>query len=306
MIRAVSLTKDFGSIRAVDNVSFSVGKGEILGFLGPNGAGKSTTMKMLTGFLTPTSGSAAIGEHDISREPLEAKRLFGYLPETGPLYPEMTVSQFLAFVADVRDLGKEKAPGAIAHAKEVCHLSEVWDRPLEALSKGYRQRVGLAQAVLHDPPVLIMDEPTDGLDPNQKAQVRRLIRGMASEKAIILSTHILEEVEAMCTRIIIIDEGRIVVDESPEALKKRHPDYQAIAVAFAGETVPDKDALASADPVAAAEERDGEWILHPRDGQPLNEWIHAEAAQRGWQLRSVRPLPLDLEVVFTRLTHNPL
>jgi ABC-2 type transport system ATP-binding protein len=304
MIRAASLTKDFGSIRAVDGITFSVEKGEILGFLGPNGAGKSTTMKMLTGFLTPTSGSAAIGGHDIGGEPLAAKRLFGYLPETGPLYPEMTVRQFLRFVADVRGLRGEAAGAALERVRGICHLREVWGQPLETLSKGFRQRVGLAQAVLHDPPVLILDEPTDGLDPNQKGEVRRLIRGMAGEKAIILSTHILEEVEAMCTRVIIIDRGRIVADEAPEALKRRHPDFGALAVAFAGDNPPDREQLAEGAPLAGVERAGDEWILRPDNGADLNQWIHARAAGRGWRLKSVRPLPVDLEAVFAKLTRT--
>jgi len=224
MIEADSLSKTFGRIRAVDAVTFTVNKGEVLGFLGPNGAGKSTTMKMITGFLTPTAGTARVGGFDIREKPLEAKRLFGYLPETGPLYPEMTVVQFLAFVAELRGLAGTRAGEALDRVFEICHLEGVRHQALETLSKGFRQRVGLAQAVLHDPVYLIMDEPTDGLDPNQKREVRKLIAGMAQEKAIILSTHILEEVEAMCTRVIIIDQGKIVADDTPQRLKERHAD----------------------------------------------------------------------------------
>lgn len=222
MIEAESLTKVYGRIRAADGVSFQVKPGEILGFLGPNGAGKSTTMKMITGFLTPTAGSARICGHSISDEPLAAKKCFGYLPETGPLYPEMTVLSFLRFVAEMRGLRREDASTAIERTIAACHLSEVLHQPLETLSKGFRQRVGLAQAILHDPPCLILDEPTDGLDPNQKREVRRLIASMAKEKAIILSTHILEEVEAMCTRLIIIDKGKIVADDTPSAIRAKH------------------------------------------------------------------------------------
>lgn len=304
MIRADSLTRDFGSIRAVDNVSFTVRQGEILGFLGPNGAGKSTTMKMVTGFLTPTSGTACVGPHDIRKAPLEAKRLFGYLPETGPLYPEMTVSQFLRFVAEIRGLPKAETPQALERVREICHLRDVWGQPLETLSKGFRQRVGLAQAVLHDPPVLILDEPTDGLDPNQKAEVRRLIRGMAGEKAIILSTHILEEVEAMCTRIIIIDRGKVVVDETPEALKRRHPDFASIEVSFSGDRQPGREDLTRDGPVKVAEADGDRWLLRPRNGEPLEEWIQEASRQRGWTLRSVRPLPVNLETVFASLTRK--
>jgi ABC-2 type transport system ATP-binding protein len=219
MLEALSLTKSFGAICAVDNLSFTVAPGEILGFLGPNGAGKSTTMKMLTGFLTPTAGTARIGGHDIRTDALAAKRMFGYLPETGPLYPEMTVAQFLGFVAELRGLAAPARAAAIERSMDLCHLQGVRHQTLETLSKGFRQRVGLAHAVLHDPPYLILDEPTDGLDPNQKREVRKLIAGMAKDKAIILSTHILEEVEALCSRVIIIHQGRIVADSTPAALK---------------------------------------------------------------------------------------
>ncbi len=223
MIRAQGLVKSYGSLRAVDGVSFEVQKGEILGFLGPNGAGKSTTMKMITGFLTPTSGTASIGGHDIREHPLQAKKLLGYLPETGPLYPEMTVLEFLHFIAEIRELKGAQSREAIARVTTICHLDKVLHQPLEQLSKGFRQRVGMAQAILHDPPCLVMDEPTDGLDPNQKSEVRTLIRNMGRDKAIILSTHILEEVPAVCTRVIIIDRGKIVADDTPQGLAGRSP-----------------------------------------------------------------------------------
>lgn len=227
MIRADALVKDYGRFRAVDNVTFEVKQGEILGFLGPNGAGKSTTMKMLTGFLPPTSGSARIGGHDVKTHPLAARRLLGYLPESGPLYPEMTAVEFLQFIASARGLKGAAAKAAIERVRAVCHLEEVLHKPIEALSKGYRQRVGMAQALLHDPACLIMDEPTDGLDPNQKAEVRKLIAGMAQDKAIILSTHILEEVEAMCTRVIIIARGQIVADGTPAGIRRAGEDLFA-------------------------------------------------------------------------------
>ena len=224
MIEAKNLTKDYGNIRAADNVSFTVEKGDVLGFLGPNGAGKSTTMKMLTGFLTPTDGTGSIGGHDIRKNPLEAKRLFGYLPESGPLYQEMTVMEFLNFIAEIRGYQDREHKEKVAkRAVEICHLKGVLNQTIETLSKGYRQRVGLAQAVLHDPHCLILDEPTDGLDPNQKREVRKLITSMAKQKAIVLSTHILEEVDAMCNRIIIITDGKVIVDSTPDALREKHP-----------------------------------------------------------------------------------
>jgi ABC-2 type transport system ATP-binding protein len=218
-IEANQLVKDFGPFRAVDGVTFTVARGEVLGFLGPNGAGKSTTMKMLTGFLTPTSGQASIGGHLVSRDPLAAKRHLGYLPERGPLYGEMTSLELLRFVGHARGLGGRPLNEAIERAITLCRIEEIRHRLLSTLSKGYRQRVGLAQALLHDPPCLILDEPTDGLDPNQKDVVRALIREMGKDKAIILSTHILEEVEALCTRIVIIDRGRIRLDDTPDGIK---------------------------------------------------------------------------------------
>jgi ABC-2 type transport system ATP-binding protein len=218
-IEARDLVKDFGPFRAVDGVSFKVDKGTVLGFLGPNGAGKSTTMKMLTGFLTPTAGSAVVHGQVVAVSPTEAKRHLGYLPERGPLYGEMTALEFLRFIGRARGLTGRGMNDAVERAIDLCRIAEIRHRLLSTLSKGYRQRVGLAQALLHDPPCLILDEPTDGLDPNQKDVVRALIRDMGRDKAIILSTHILEEVEALCTRVIIIDRGRIRLDGTPEALK---------------------------------------------------------------------------------------
>ena len=223
MIEVRGLGKDFGSFRAVDNISFSVPKGQILGFLGPNGAGKSTTMKMLTCFLEPTQGTALIEDLDISDDSLEVRKKIGYLPESAPSYGEMTVAEFLDFISDMRGLEGQKKAEAIDRIKEVCFLTEAWHKPIENLSKGFRQRVGFAQALIHDPPVLILDEPTDGLDPNQKFEVRQLIKRMGKDKTIILSTHILEEVEAICERIIIIANGKIVADDSPQELMKQGP-----------------------------------------------------------------------------------
>jgi ABC-2 type transport system ATP-binding protein len=224
MIDVKGLVKTYGSKRAVDGVSFTVRRGEILGFLGPNGAGKSTTMKMITGFVRPDSGTATVDGIDVLKDPVAVKRKLGYLPESAPAYPEMTVAEFLGFIAEVRGFREPKVLRAqVDRAVALTHLTSVRHQTIETLSKGYKQRVGFAQALLHDPPVLILDEPTDGLDPNQKNEVRTLIRSMAVEKAVILSTHILEEVEAICTRVVIISEGRIVADETPAALMARQP-----------------------------------------------------------------------------------
>ena len=221
MIETRELSKSFGSVTAVSNVSLTVEPGEVLGFLGPNGAGKSTTMKMITGFLTPTSGTALVCGHDVQTDGLAAKRQVGYLPEGAPLYPDMTPAGLLSFVADMRGVSHKQR--RIDEVVERVHIGSVLHQSIDTLSKGYKRRVGLAQAILHDPPVLILDEPTDGLDPNQKHLVREMIREMAAQKTIIISTHILEEVEAICTRCVIISNGEIVANGTPEALKAKSP-----------------------------------------------------------------------------------
>ena len=223
MIEVENLTKAFGPKTAVNNVSFRVERGEVLGFLGPNGAGKSTTMRMITGYVPPTSGRASVCGFDVAEHPTEARRRIGYLPESAPSYPEMSVGAFLGFAAEMRGLRGADRKRAVARAVEMCFLETVLHQSIDTLSKGFRHRTCLAQALVHDPEVLILDEPTDGLDPNQKHEVRTLIRRMGESKAIIFSTHILEEVEAACTRAIIIDRGRIVANGTPEELKARAP-----------------------------------------------------------------------------------
>jgi len=224
MIEVKGLEKSYGSKRAVDGVSFTVKRGEILGFLGPNGAGKSTTMKMITGFVRPDRGTALVDGIDVLRDPVAVKRKLGYLPENAPAYPEMTVAEFLGFIAEVRGFSQpQDRRNHVERAIAMTHLSTVRNQVIDTLSKGYKQRVGFAQALLHDPPVLILDEPTDGLDPNQKNEVRMLIKNMAVEKAVVLSTHILEEVEAICTRVIIISRGKLVADETPAQLLASKP-----------------------------------------------------------------------------------
>ena len=217
-IKIKSLTKSFGTIRAVRNVSFNVSHGEVLGFLGPNGAGKSTTMKMITGFLEPTSGTVEVNGHDVLENPLSVKRSIGYLPEGAPAYGEMTVKNFLNFIADIRQLNGAIRKKRLDEVIETINIGTVIDQSIETLSKGFKRRVGLAQAILHDPNILILDEPTDGLDPNQKHEVRNLIKKMSKEKAIIISTHILEEVDAVCTRAIIISSGELLFDGTPTQL----------------------------------------------------------------------------------------
>jgi ABC-2 type transport system ATP-binding protein len=223
MIEIKNLSKRFGALTAVDDVSFNVEPGQVLGFLGPNGAGKSTTMKMITGFLAPTSGTVRVCGHDVEQAPLAAKRVMGYLPEGAPSYGEMTVNAFLEFIADVRGLRGEERAKRKSDVVERLSLQGVLEQSIETLSKGFRRRVGLAQAILHDPKVLILDEPTDGLDPNQKHEVRTLISHMAKDKIIVISTHILEEVDAVCNRAIIISGGRVLADDTPKGLAAREP-----------------------------------------------------------------------------------
>lgn len=233
MIQVRNLYKDFGSKRAVNDVSLTVNKGEVLGFLGPNGAGKSTTMRMITGFLPPTGGEIFIGGYDMLANHIPAKRLIGYLPENAPAYTDMTVHGFLGFCAGMRGLNGEAKRKAVHRVIEMCFLDSVVNQSVETLSKGYRHRLCFAQAILHDPEVLVMDEPTDGLDPNQKHEVRTLIRQMGEKKAIIFSTHILEEVEAVCSRAIIIDRGTVVANGSPAGLKARGSTAGVITMKFA-------------------------------------------------------------------------
>src|SRR5215475_13722210 len=230
MITTSQLTKRYGDKTAVDDVTFTVSPGEVLGFLGPNGAGKTTTMRMLAGFVTPTSGKASICGHDIATDPLAAKASLGYLPEGAPTYGEMTVRRFLEFIADLRRLEGDRRRARLDYVIERLQLSRVLDQTVETLSKGFRRRVGLAQAIIHDPPVLILDEPTDGLDPNQKHEVRSLINEMARDKIIVISTHILEEVDAVCSRAIIIARGKIVADDTPQGLEAKSRYYNAVTL----------------------------------------------------------------------------
>src|SRR5215469_16318783 len=238
MIKVQNLVKVFGTKRAVDGVSFSVERGEVLGFLGPNGAGKSTTMRMLTGFIPPNDGTVTVGGFDMLENPIPAKRLIGYLPENAPAYADMTVSGFLNFAAELRGLRGDAKKKAVARAIEMCFLQSVQHQSVDTLSKGYRHRTCFAQSIIHDPDVLVLDEPTDGLDPNQKHEVRGLIRRMGEKKAIIFSTHILEEVEAVCSRAIIIDRGQIVANGTPQMLKQKSDMAGAVLLVVRGVAAP--------------------------------------------------------------------
>jgi ABC-2 type transport system ATP-binding protein len=234
MIRVQELSKSFGPKRAVDAVTFTVERGEVLGFLGPNGAGKSTTMRMITGFIPPTAGTVAVGGFDLVKDPIPARRLIGYLPENAPAYADMTVQGFLSFCAEIRGLRGDARTKAIHRVVDMCFLEPVLHQSIETLSKGYRHRTCFAQSIIHDPDVLILDEPTDGLDPNQKHEVRGLIRRMGASKAIIFSTHILEEVDAACSRVIIIDRGKIVANGTPGQLRQKSEWAGAVTLRVSG------------------------------------------------------------------------
>jgi ABC-2 type transport system ATP-binding protein len=306
MIRTEHLTKRYDSLTAVEDVSFEVGPGEVLGFLGPNGAGKTTTMRMLAGFIVPTSGRASICGHDVESEPLAAKAALGYLPEGAPLYGEMTVRQFLAFVADLRALEGERRRTRLAHVIEHLQLQSVLEQTIETLSKGFRRRVGLAQAIVHDPPVLILDEPTDGLDPNQKHEVRTLINDMARDKIIVISTHILEEVDAVCTRAIIIARGRIVADDSPAGLATRSRYHNAVSMQLeqAAQLPAARAAVAALPAVASVEvsERDARLTALPRSGATILAAISELAARSGFKLKELHLESGRLDEVFRTIT----
>jgi ABC-2 type transport system ATP-binding protein len=305
MIAVSRLTKRFGPITAVDDVSFAVSRGEVLGFLGPNGAGKSTTMKMITGFLAPTSGTAVICGCDIEAAPIAAKRHIGYLPEGAPAYPDMTPLSFLDFIARIRGFAGAEARRRIDLAVERTQLASVLHQPIETLSKGFKRRVGLAQALLHDPDVLVLDEPTDGLDPNQKHEVRRLIASMP-EKAIVISTHILEEVDAVCTRAVIIAQGRVLADGTPGALEARSRHHNAVRLALAQNGVDAKTALLRLPNVAAVEPaddaEDGALMIFPRDGHAIVAEVADLVRAAGWSVAELRVERGRLDDVFRAIT----
>jgi ABC-2 type transport system ATP-binding protein len=307
MIQTQDLTRRYGALTAVDGISFKVEPGEVLGFLGPNGAGKSTTMRMLAGFIAPTSGTASICGHDVEREPLAAKRSLGYLPEGAPSYGEMSVRSFLGFIADLRGLSGNTRRLRLEYVIERLQLGQVMEQSIETLSKGFRRRVGLAQAVVHDPPVLILDEPTDGLDPNQKHEVRGLIADMARDKLIVVSTHILEEVSAVCTRAVIIARGRIVADDTPQGLAARSRYHDAVSFALDDSAAlePARAALADLPGVAGVELqlRERRLTALPREpGLALQAAITGWAAAQRLPLRDLRLESGRLDDVFRSIT----
>ena len=302
MIEIDHLTKQFGPIMAVDDVSFDVARGEVVGFLGPNGAGKSTTMKMATGFLRPTSGTARICDFDVLEDPLDVKQRIGYLPEGAPMWPDMTSAAFLKFIARVRGFDGAEADDRIRTAIDKTQLAGVLEQPIDTLSKGYKRRVGLAQALLHDPEVLILDEPTDGLDPNQKHEVRELIRSMAGEKAIVVSTHILEEVEAVCSRAVIIANGRIVADSTPEELLSRAPDHNSVTIRTSDpEAI--KAALAGVDGVAEVNDiEDNRLRVRPTAGSVIVDAVGSALREKGAPIDELHVERGRLDDVFRQIT----
>lgn len=311
MIKVENLVKAFGSKLAVNDVSFTVERGEVLGFLGPNGAGKSTTMRMITGFIPPTGGRVSVGGHDVAEHPIPAKRLIGYLPENAPAYTDMTVYGFLNFAAELRGLRGEARKRAVNRAIEMCFLDAVVHQSVETLSKGYRHRTCFAQSVIHDPPVLVLDEPTDGLDPNQKHEVRTLIRRMGQQKAIVFSTHILEEVDAACTRAIIIDRGKVVANGTPAELRQRSEIAGAVSIRITGapmSTVTQKlrELPTVKRTLVLAEETNGGQVrAYPpaklREGE-LQASIYELALREHWKLSELKAEEGRLDDVFRHIT----
>lgn len=306
MIKTEHLSKRYESVTAVDDVSFEVRPGEVLGFLGPNGAGKTTTMRMLAGFVTPTGGKASICGHDITTEPLAAKERLGYLPEGAPSYGEMRVRRFLEFICDLRRLDGPRRAARLDYVIARLQLASVLEQSIETLSKGFRRRVGLAQAIIHDPPVLILDEPTDGLDPNQKFEVRTLINEMARDKIIVISTHILEEVDAVCNRAIIIAHGRIVADDTPLKLAARSRYFNAVSLQLERpeQLAAARAAVAALPSVADVEvsERDVRLTALPRAGAAILAAVAEVASSKGLVLKELHLESGRLDEVFRSIT----
>jgi ABC-2 type transport system ATP-binding protein len=308
MIEIEGLTKRFGPVTAVNDLSLTVAKGEVLGFLGPNGAGKSTTMKMITGYLAPTTGRARVCGHDVETDAIAARSCVGYLPEGAPAYGDMTARDFLFFIAGVRGFKSTQAKERVNAAIAKTELDSALDQTIETLSKGFKRRVGLAQAILHDPPVLIMDEPTDGLDPNQKHAVRALLRAMAAEKAIIVSTHLLEEVEAICTRAVIIDRGQIVADGTPDQLLARSRYHNAVLLTVheaQGDAVMARLKTLPNTANVEVHRRDAgllQMTVFPRKNALLIEDVSALAVREKWDVRELHSEPGRLDEVFRAIT----
>jgi ABC-2 type transport system ATP-binding protein len=312
MIKVEGLTKRYARTVAVDNISFEVEKGQIVGFLGPNGAGKTTTMRVLTGFLPPTAGSASIAGYDVVAQPIEVKKRIGYLPETPPLYPEMEVCEYLRFAGRLKGISSADIDRRVDDSLGRCGLGEVRSKLIGKLSKGYRQRVGLAQAIIHNPDVLVLDEPTSGLDPKQIIEIRGLLKSLAGEHTIILSTHILSEVEQSCERVIIISEGKLVAIDSVANLTNRLRGSEAISVEVesgdgrpqATEVQQRLEQVPGVSRVLAKDERDGRlsFDVESLQGRSIRAEVARSIVQAGWNLSELRPIGLSLEEIFLQLT----
>jgi ABC-2 type transport system ATP-binding protein len=305
------LTKNFGDNRAVDGISLVVSKGEILGFLGPNGAGKTTAMRMITGYITPSSGSVSICGHDIVTETLEAKKCLGYLPEGAPLYPDLSPRLFLDFMGRSRGMSKSEIKQRIDYIMDTLHLEPVFNQAIDTLSKGFKRRVGLAQAILHDPNVLILDEPTDGLDPIQKYEVHTLIKAMAKDKAIIISSHILEEVEAVCNRAVIIAKGSVQADGTPETLLTRHKHHNAVSLTLTGgDAESARESLVKLNGVSdVLLKQDGDnasLLVIPQDAQDIVHAVSHLIHDKRWRLISLSVERGKLDEVFRSIVMGDL
>jgi len=304
MIKIESLKRHFGNFTAVDGISFTVSPGEVLGFLGPNGAGKSTTMKIVTGFLEASSGSVSVMGFDVSKNPKAVQALIGYLPEGAPSYGDMTVRSFLEFIGRARGYRGEALKQRVANVVNKVELGRVMDQSIETLSKGFRRRVGLAQAIIHDPKVLILDEPTDGLDPNQKHQVRELIRNLSKDKIVVISTHILEEVSAVCSRALILSAGKVVFDGTPDALARLSRHHNAIAVKLANSGQDVSQSLSQIPGVDSVElDNDtGNLVIYPQSGASVLREVNQVIHQKGWDVEELHVEKGRLDDVFRQVT----
>ena len=309
MIEVSNLTKRYGHIKAIEDVTFSVKKGEVLGFLGPNGAGKTTTMRILTCFHPATSGKALVAGYDVLKQSLEVRKRIGYVPENVPLYGEMSVESYLSFVAELKDVDRSKKAARIAYVLDACALQSVKSRLIGKLSKGYRQRVGLAQALIHEPEVLVLDEPTEGLDPKQIIEVRELIKGLRGERTIILSSHILPEVSQTCQRVVIINNGRVVATDTPERLQARVRGAHELRVTVRG-AASDVASVLREIPgvvdVALKTAGDGAstWLVTSQLEHDVREAVSTKIVQKGWGLLELAPVGMSLEQIFLELTTN--
>jgi len=302
MIEVQNLTKRYGNLIAIDSVTFRVERGEILGFLGPNGAGKTTTMRIITGYMPPTNGTVRVAGFDVMEDPIKAKKRIGYLPENPPLYNDMTVEGYLDFVADLKKVPGKNKKSKIGLAMERCGIADVRKRLIGNLSKGYRQRIGIAQAIVHDPAVLVLDEPTIGLDPKQIIEIRHLIRSFAGERTVVLSTHILPEVTMTCTRVVIINEGKIVLEESLESLSQRAEGSQVLFLKTKYRSDGIREKLLTFPNVShVTENASGEFIIQTKGTEDIREELAKTVVQNGWGLLEMRPLTHALEDVFLRV-----